>query len=63
MQSLVLEKTAGMNGTMILIYTSFDDVLLRHFAGPIAHRLSPVGMLTGSAVLSADRPVRPQLRL
>src|SRR5262249_13203735 len=24
----------------------------RHFAGPIAHRLSPVGMLTGSAVLS-----------
>jgi MFS family permease len=27
--------------------------LLRHFAGPIAHRLSPVGMLTGSAILTA----------
>ena len=27
--------------------------VLRHFAGPIAHRLSPVGMLTGSALLSA----------
>jgi MFS family permease len=53
MQSLVLEKTAGMNGTMILIYTSLMMFILRHFAGPIAHRLSPVGMLTGSALLSA----------
>jgi MFS family permease len=53
MQSLVLEKTAGMNGTYILIYTSTLMFVLRHFAGPIAHRLSPVGMLTGSAVLSA----------
>jgi len=53
MQSLVLEKTAGMNGTFILIYTSFMMFVLRHFAGPIAHRLSPVGMLTGSALLSA----------
>ncbi len=53
MQSLVLEKTAGMNGTWILIYTSSLMFLLRHFAGPIAHRLSPVGMLTGSALFSA----------
>jgi len=53
MQSLVLEKMAGMNGTYILIYTSSMMFVLRHFAGPIAHRLSPVGMLTGSAVLSA----------
>ena len=53
MQSLVLEKTAGMNGTYVLIYTSSMMFMLRHFAGPIAHRLSPVGMLTGSAVLSA----------
>ena len=53
MQSLVLEKTAGMNGTYILIYTSSLMFVLRHFAGPIAHRLSPVGMLTGSALLSA----------
>jgi MFS family permease len=53
MQSLVLEKTAGMNGTTILIYTSALMFVLRHFAGPIAHKLSPVGMLTGSAFLSA----------
>jgi MFS family permease len=53
MQSLVLERTAGMNGTIILCYTSLLMFTLRHFAGPIAHRFSPVGMLTGSAVLSA----------
>jgi MFS family permease len=53
MQSLVLEKTAGMNGTFVLIYTSAMMFVLRHFAGPIAHRFSPVGMLTGSAILSA----------
>jgi MFS family permease len=39
-------------GTLILMYTSGMMFLLRHFAGPIAHRLSPVGMLTCSAVLS-----------
>ena len=43
----MLEKTAGMNGTYILMYTSSMMFVLRHFAGPIAHRLSPVGMLTG----------------
>jgi fucose permease len=39
-------------GTLILVYTSGMMFVLRHFAGPIAHRLSPVGMLTGSALLS-----------
>jgi MFS family permease len=53
MQSLVLEKTAGMNGTYVLIYTSLMMFTLRHFAGHILHRISPVAMLTGSAVLSA----------
>jgi len=53
MQSLVLNKTAGMSGTVIVIYTSAIMFVLRHFAGPIAHRFSPVGMLIGSSVLSA----------
>ena len=48
-----MTKTANISGTFILMYTSFMMFLLRHFAGPIAHRLSPVGMLTGSAVLTA----------
>jgi hypothetical protein len=39
-------------GTLILIFTSGMMFVLRHFAGPIAHRLSPVGMLTVSAILS-----------
>ncbi len=53
MQSLVLEKTAKMNGTYVLIYTSLLMFTLRHFAGSILHRMSPVVMLIGSAVLSA----------
>jgi len=52
-QNSVLTKTSNISGTYILMYTSFMMFLLRHFAGPIAHRLSPVGMLTGSAVLTA----------
>jgi MFS family permease len=52
-QNSVLTKTANMSGTHILIYTSLLMFLLRHFAGPIAHKLSPVGMLTVSAALSA----------
>ena len=53
MQSLVLEKTAKMDGTIVVIYCSLLMFTLRYFAGPIAHALSPVGMLTGSAALSA----------
>jgi MFS family permease len=52
-QNTVLSKTAKMSGTWILVYTSTLMFLLRHFAGPLAHRLSPVGMLTGSSLLSA----------
>jgi MFS family permease len=39
-------------GTLILIFTSGMMFVLRHFAGPISHKLSPVGMLTVSAILS-----------
>ncbi len=53
MQSLVLEKTAAMNGTYVLIYTSLLMFTLRHFAGSILHRMSPVVMLIGSSALSA----------
>jgi hypothetical protein len=41
-----------VSGTMILVYTSGMMFILRHFAGPIAHRLSPVGMLCGSSALA-----------
>jgi MFS family permease len=52
-QNSVLTRTSGISGTYVIMYTSFLMFLLRHFAGPIAHRFSPVGMLTGSAVLTA----------
>jgi MFS family permease len=53
-QNSVMTSVLNMEsaGTLILIYTSGMMFVLRHFAGPIAHKLSPVGMLTGSAVLS-----------
>ncbi len=52
-QNSVSTKTSNMSGTWVIMYTSLMMFLLRHFAGPIAHRLSPVGMLTGSAFLTA----------
>src|SRR5262249_37986579 len=52
-QNSVLTKTSVISGTYHIMYTSFLMSLLRHFAGPIAHRVSPVGMLTGSAILTA----------
>lgn len=52
-QNSVLTKTSNISGTYIIMYTSFMMFLLRHFAGPIAHKLSPIGMLTGSSILTA----------
>lgn len=51
-QESVMKSVAGVSGTLILVYTSGMMFVLRHFAGPIAHRLSPVGMLCGSSILA-----------
>ncbi|HWB12249.1 MAG TPA: MFS transporter [Pirellulales bacterium] len=52
-ESVITRITRGaFSGTMVLIYTSTLMFFLRHFAGPLAHALSPVGMLTISATLS-----------
>jgi len=51
-QESVMRSVAGVSGTLILVYTSGMMFVLRHFAGPIAHRLSPVGMLCGSSILA-----------
>jgi MFS family permease len=51
-QESVMSSVAGISGTQILVYTSGMMFILRHFAGPIAHALSPTGMLTGSAILA-----------
>lgn len=53
-QESVMTRTTGgkVSGTMILVYTSTLMFVLRHFAGPLAHAFSPVGLLTVSSVLA-----------
>jgi MFS family permease len=52
-QESVLKRTAQVSGTLVFVYTSGLMFIMRFFAGPLAHKLSPVGMLTCSAALSA----------
>lgn len=49
----VLANTAQMSGTLILVYGSAIMFVLRFFAGPIAHKISPIGMMLASVVLAA----------
>ncbi len=49
----VLRNTANMSGTMIFVYGSAIMFVLRFFAGPIAKRISPVGILWVSVFVSA----------
>ena len=49
----VLNKLAGMNGILILVYGSALMFVLRYFAGTLAHKLSPIGMMCASVVLAA----------
>lgn len=48
-----LSQVVGMQGIFILIYISALMFTMRHFAGPIARRVSPVGLLWFSALLAA----------
>ncbi|HEY7311510.1 MAG TPA: MFS transporter [Gemmataceae bacterium] len=52
-QESVLTRTAHVSGTLVFVYTSALMFVMRFFAGPLAHKLSPVGMLTCSAILAA----------
>jgi hypothetical protein len=40
-------------GALVLIYTSFIMFVLRFFAGPIVHRISPLGLLAVSAAIAS----------
>jgi MFS family permease len=42
----------GYHPGWVLIYTSFIMMVLRFFAGPIVHSLSPLGLLAASAALA-----------
>jgi len=43
----------GLNGGWVLIYTMALVLVLRLFAGPLVHKLSPIGLLAVSALLAA----------
>jgi MFS family permease len=43
----------GGKGIYVLLYTSFIMMVLRFFAGPIVHKLSPLGLLAISAAIAA----------
>jgi MFS family permease len=51
--SSLITNLTGMQGVLILVYTAGLMFLLRFFGGRLAHALSPMGLLTVSAVLSA----------
>ena len=50
---LTLTHSVGMRGIWLLVYVSGMMFALRHFAGPIAKRLSNVGILGASALLAS----------
>lgn len=49
----VLKNLGDNAGNWVLIYTSSIMFVLRFFAGPIAHRLSPLGLLATCAVIAS----------
>lgn len=49
----IMDNVLGGKGLFILLYTSMLMFVLRFFAGPIAHRISPLGLLFVSAILAA----------
>ena len=45
-------KKIGRAAGWVLVYTSLIMMVLRFFAGPIVHRLSPLGLLASSALIA-----------
>jgi MFS family permease len=49
---LALTNIVGMRGILLLVFVSGIMFVMRHFAGPIAHRISSVGLLFVSSILA-----------
>ena len=49
----VMGALTGLQGILFLVYTAGLMFVLRFFAGPLVHQISPLGVLAGSSVLSA----------
>jgi fucose permease len=48
-----LSRTVHMPGILLLVYVSGLMFVMRHFAGALVHRLSPIGLLWFSCLLAA----------
>ena len=48
-----LSRTVGMPGILLLVYVSGLMFVMRNFAGPLVHRLSPIGVLWFSCLGAA----------
>lgn len=44
--------SAGIHGMLVLVWTSLLMAMMRQYAGPVAQKLSPTGMLLSSAILA-----------
>lgn len=47
---LFIEDMMGIRGVLVLVYVSWLMFVLRFFAGPLAKRLSPIGIMAASCV-------------
>jgi hypothetical protein len=50
---MALTRTVHMPGILLLVYISAIMFVMRHFAGTMAHKLSPVGLLWVSCLLAS----------
>jgi MFS family permease len=50
---LALSRVVGMHGVLLLVYVSALMFCMRHFAGALAQRISPIGILCSGSVLAA----------
>jgi MFS family permease len=49
----IMTKLAGLEGILVLVWINGLMAVGRMFAGPMVHRLSPIGLLIGSSIFSA----------
>jgi fucose permease len=50
---LALSRTVHMPGILLLVYVSALMFVMRHFAGPLVHKLSPIGLLWCSCLTAS----------
>src|SRR5215468_10861085 len=48
-----LSRTVHMPGILLLVYVSGLMFVMRHFAGPMVHKLSPIGVLWCSCLMAS----------